>query len=346
MAVVARTYRGSLPDLAHHGRIVVADTEGRILFWYGDPLAVTFARSGAKPIQAVALCESGALEACGITDRELAVVCASHNGQPEHVEIVKGILEKGGLSAGQLLCGRAYPVFEPEKLAMLLQGLPPDELHCDCSGKHAGILLTAKHYGEDLACYADLDSPAQRRINQILCDICACSPKMLSVAVDGCGLPVHAAPMVKFAQGYARMTRPELFGMRRAAAVQRIVSAMTAHPFEVAGTGRLCTGLMEHFGDRLFCKSGAASFYAIGLLGRGIGIAVKLEDGCSEFMPGVVLHLLVQLGVISSQEKLQMREYWDQDIRNHHGQVVGRKEIDFTLKTGNTQREAYWDEFG
>ena len=73
---------------------------------------------------------------------------------------------------------------------------------------------------------------------------------------------------------------------------------------------------------------------------------MKLEDGCSEFMPGVVLHLLVQLGVISSQEKLQMREYWDQDIRNHHGQVVGRKEIDFTLKTGNTQREAYWDEFG
>ena len=334
MAVVARTYRGSIRDLEHHGRIVVADIHGNVLYHYGDAFAVTFARSGAKPFQAVALCESGALEAYGITAQELAVVCASHNGQPSHVELVKHILQKGGLTPAQLLCGDAYPIFEESKRDMIRQGQPPDPIHCDCSGKHAGMLLAAKFLGEDLTNYSDPGSPTQRRINEVICDICSCGPGELHFAVDGCGLPVHALPMVKLAQGYARMSEPVVFSEKRAAAVCRVTQAMTAHPFEVAGTGRLCTGLMLHFGDRIFCKSGAASFYGIGLKNQGVGIVVKLEDGCSEFMPGVVLHILSGLHIISSQEAEQMGEYWDVNIYNHHNQIVGRREIDFALRSG------------
>lgn len=331
MAVVARTYRGDIRDLEHHGRIVVADVHGNVLYHYGDAYAATFARSGAKPLQAVALCESGALEAYGITMQELAVICASHNGQPGHVELVKSILDKGGLTPAHLLCGDAYPIFEESKREMIRKGLPPDPIHCDCSGKHAGMLLAAKFLGEDLKEYPDPSSPTQMRINEVICDICACGSRELCFAVDGCGVPVHALPMVKLAQGYARMSTPEVFSETRAAAVFRVTQAMTAHPFEVAGTGRLCSGLMLHFGDRMFCKSGAASFYGIGLKNQGVGIAVKLEDGCSEFMPGVVLHILTSLHIISSQEAEQMREYWDINIYDHHNQIVGRREIDFTL---------------
>ena len=332
MALVARTYRGSVPDLEHHGRIAVSDWDGNILFHYGDPCALTFARSGAKPMQAVALCESGALEEYGITPQELAVICSSHNGQPKHVSLVEGILRKAGLSAQDLLCGAQYPIHEETKRDMILQGLPPDCLHCDCSGKHAGMLLTAKHYGEDLSDYANPNNPTQQRIIQIICHLCGCSPQEIIQAVDGCGVPVHALPLFKLAQGYARMSRPEALGEVRSRAVKRIVCAMTEYPFEVAGTGRLCTALMRSFGSRLFSKSGAGSFYGIGLRDRGIGIAVKLEDGCSEFMPGVVLELLTQLGVISKAEWSQLEDCWDPNIYNHHRQIVGRREIRFSLR--------------
>ena len=288
MAVVARTYRGALRDLEHHGRIVVADAAGNVLYHYGDPYAITFARSAAKPMQAIAVCESGALEAYGVTEQELAVMCASHNGEPAQVALVERILGKAGLDSSYLQCGDAYPISEESKREMLRRGLPPDALHCDCSGKHAGMLLTAKIHGEDLTQYPAPDSPTQQRINEIICHVCGCGMEELFFAVDGCGVPVHALPMVKLAQGYARMSKPELLGERRGAAARRVTRAMTAYPYEVAGTGRLCTCLMSAFGDRLFGKSGAASFYGIGLKDRGIGIAVKLEDGCSEFMPPLV----------------------------------------------------------
>ena len=337
MALVARTYRGAIPDLEHHGRVAVVDWRGRLLWYYGDPRALTFARSGAKPMQAVPLCESGALEAYGVTDRELAVICASHNGQPEHVALVEGILKKAGLSPGALLCGAEYPIHEQTKWDMIRHGQGPDCLHCDCSGKHAGMLLTARRYGEDLACYPRPDSPTQQRIIRAICRLCDCEPGGITQAVDGCGVPVHALPLYKLAQGYARMSRPEVLEPELGEAAERIVRAMTAYPFEVAGTGRLCTGLMRAFGARLFGKSGAASFYGIGLRGRGIGIAVKLEDGCSEFMPGVVLEILTQLGVISREEWSLLEDCWDPNIYNHHRQVVGRREIDFTLLPGNAQ---------
>ena len=339
MSIVARTYRGALRDLEHHGRIVVSDTAGKVLYHYGDPYAVTFARSGAKPMQAIAVCESGALDAYEITDQELAIMCASHNGESGHVALVEQILRKAGLDSSYLLCGNEYPIFQGSKWEMICRGLTPDPLHCDCSGKHAGMLLTAKFYGEDLTCYPSPDSPTQRRINEILCHVCDCKLEDLIFAVDGCGVPVHALPMVKLAQGYARMSKPELLGERRGKAVRRITQAMTSYPYEVAGTGRLCTCLMRAFGERLFSKSGAGSFYGIGLKDRGIGIVVKLEDGCSEFMPGVVMKVLTDLGVISQQEQDKLKECWDPDIYNHHNQIVGRKEIDFTLVSNGIEQE-------
>ena len=239
MAVVARTYRGALRDLEHHGRIVVADAAGNVLYHYGDPYAITFARSAAKPMQAIAVCESGALEAYGVTEQELAVMCASHNGEPAQVALVERILGKAGLDSSYLQCGDAYPISEESKREMLRRGLPPDALHCDCSGKHAGMLLTAKIHGEDLTQYPAPDSPTQQRINEIICHVCGCGMEELFFAVDGCGVPVHALPMVKLAQGYARMSKPELLGERRGAAARRVTRAMTAYPYEVAGTGRL-----------------------------------------------------------------------------------------------------------
>ncbi len=333
MSVLVKTYRGAVEDLYHHGRVAVCSAEGRLLYSCGDAGRVTFARSSAKPMQAIAVCESGALEHYGVIERELAVMCASHNGEDFHVEAVRGILKKAGLDESYLLCGGAYPIDPQAKLAMQSKGLPPDAVHCDCSGKHSGMLLTAKHYGEDLSSYPQPGHPVQKRIMGIMADVCDYPEEQIVTAIDGCGVPVHAMPLYKLAQGYARMSQPTCFSDKRADAVARITAAMTAHPEMVAGTDRLCTDLMRAFGDRLFSKSGAASFYGIGIKGKGVGIAVKLEDGCSEFMPLVVLRVLNEIGVITwAEAEEKMGKYLDFNIYNHAHTVVGRKELCFHLE--------------
>lgn len=333
MAEMVKTYRGAVEDLIHHGRVAVCDWQGNILYSYGDAERMTFARSSAKPMQAIAVCESGAVERFGVTDREVALMCASHNGEDFHVEAVRGLLAKAGLDDSALLCGDAYPIHPKTRARMVAGDVPPDAVHCDCSGKHSGMLLTALQYGESLENYPAAEHPVQRRIMEILADVCDCREEDFVTAIDGCGVPVHALPLYKFAQGYARMARPECFSDKRAAAIRRISEAMTAHPEMVGGTDRICTDLMGAFGDRLFSKSGAASFYGIGLKGRGIGIAIKLEDGCSEFMPLVVVRVLEDLGVITEDEaREKLGKYLDPDIRNHGGTVVGRKEVCFHLQ--------------
>ena len=333
MSGMVKTYRGTIEDLIHHGRAAVCSADGKLLYSFGDPDRITFARSSAKPMQAIAVCESGALEKYGVTERELALMCASHNGEDFHVEAVRAILKKAGLDESYLLCGGAYPIDPKAALDMKSRGLPPDAVHCDCSGKHSGMLLTARIYGEDLATYPRPEHPVQKRIMGIMADLCDYPEEKIITAIDGCGVPVHAMPLHKLAQGYARMSQPSLFPEKRAAAIARITAAMTAYPEMVAGTNRLCTDLMRAFGDRLFSKSGAASFYGIGIKDKGIGVALKLEDGCSEFVPLVVLRILEEIGVITSAEAEEnMQKYLDLNIYNHAGTVVGKKEVCFHLQ--------------
>ena len=260
MAVIAYQYRGELVDQIHRGHIAVTDHTGRILWKLGDPERLTFARSSAKPLQAIPVAESGALEHYGITPQELAVICSSHNGEPFHVKAVESILHKAGLSPDQLCCGAEYPMYVPAEDALKIAGIPRAPIYCDCSGKHAGMLITARHFGESLENYTALEHPVQQRILSVFAEMCGVETSEVQLAVDGCGVPVHALPLYRLAQGYARMSLPTLFAPTRATVIRRITSAMTAHPEMVAGTDRVCTQLMAAFGDRIFCKSGASAF--------------------------------------------------------------------------------------
>ena len=275
MAVIAYQYRGDLVDQIHRGHIAVTDHTGKILWKLGDPERLTFARSSAKPLQAIPVAESGALEHYGITPQELAVICSSHNGEPFHVKAVESILHKAGLSPDQLCCGSEYPMYVPAEDALKIAGIPRAPIYCDCSGKHAGMLITARHLGESLENYISPEHPVQQRILSVFAEMCGVETSDVQLAVDGCGVPVHALPLYRLAQGYARMSLPTLFAPTRAAILRRITSAMTAHPEMVAGTDRICTQLMAAFGDRIFCKSGASAFYAVGIKDKGIGIALK-----------------------------------------------------------------------
>lgn len=185
---------------------------------------------------------------------------------------------------------------------MKIAGIPRAPSTATAPGKHAGMLITARHLGESLEGYTALEHPVQQRILSVFAEMCGVETSDVQLAVDGCGVPVHALPLYRLAQGYARMSLPTLFAPTRAATLRRITSAMTAHPEMVAGTDRICTQLMAAFGDRIFCKSGASAFYAVGIKDKGIGIALKMEDGASSIVPYAILSVLTQLGVITPEE--------------------------------------------
>ncbi|MEW9124071.1 MAG: asparaginase [Thermotaleaceae bacterium] len=331
MSIVAKVYRGDLMDLSHIGHIAVVDFNGKILYSYGDPYRVTYARSSAKPIQAIPVLESGAVEAYGITDREAALFCASHSGENFHVEGVRSILSKAGLTDGRLQCGTHLPIAEYAAEQLKVQGLEPETVHCNCSGKHAGMLITAQYLREPLESYYEAAHPVQGRIMKTLSEICEYEKEKIITAIDGCGVPVHAMPLYKFAQGFARLSKPEIFESKRKRAIERIIEAMTAYPEMVGGTDRICTDLMKLCGDRIFAKSGAGAYYAIGLKGKGIGITFKIEDGGKGIVYPVVLETLCQLEIISSEELSRLEKYYPAKTRNHKGEIVGETKVEFKL---------------
>jgi L-asparaginase II len=334
MSVVAKVYRGDLVDLTHIGHVAVADYTGKLLYHYGNPDRVTFARSSAKPIQAIPVVESGATDAYGLTDREIALLCASHSGESFHVDAVRSILKKADLTDKYLQCGTHYPFADYAAQELRNKGLKPETVHCNCSGKHSGMLITAKYLNEDLDTYYKPEHPVQQRIMKTIAEICEYDEEKIITATDGCGVPVHAMPLYKFAQGFARLSKPEVLGEERGRVVKRLTNAMTAYPDMVGGTDRFCTDLMKVCGDRLFAKSGAAAYYAIGLKDKGIGMSFKVEDAAKGIVFAMVLGVLSQLNIITPMEFKQLEKYYIMQDKNHKGELVGHTKIEFELIKG------------
>lgn len=331
MSIVAKVYRGDLVDLTHIGHVAVTDYTGKILYHFGNAERVTFARSSAKPLLVLPVLESGAADEYGLRSKELALLCASHSGESFHVEAVRSILQKAGLTEKYLQCGTHYPFAKYAAQELRSKGLKPEEVHCNCSGKHSGMLITAKYLGEELDTYYKLEHPVQQRIMKTLAEVCEYDEDKIITAIDGCGVPVHAMPLYKFAQGFAKLSKPEVFSEKRGQAAKRIVDAMIAYPEMVAGTDRFCTDLMKNCGDRLFAKSGAAGYYAIGLRDKGIGMTFKVEDGATGIVYAIVLEALRQLNVITPAELLKLEKYYVLQEKNYRGEIVGHTVIEFEL---------------
>ncbi|MDF2592954.1 MAG: hypothetical protein K0S75_2420 [Clostridia bacterium] len=331
MSVVAKVFRGELVDLTHIGHVAVVDSMGKLLYHYGNPDRVTFARSSAKPMQAIPVVESGAVDAYGLTDRELALLCASHSGESFHVDAVRSVLQKAGLTDKYLQCGTHDPFADYAAQELRSKGLKPETVHCNCSGKHSGMLITAKYLNEDLETYYKPEHPVQQRIMKTIAEVCEYDEHKIITAVDGCGVPVHAMPLYKFAQGFARLSTPEVLGEKRGKAVRRLTNAMTAYPNMVGGTDRFCTDLMKVCGDRLFAKSGAAAYYAIGLKDKGIGMSFKVEDAGKGIVYAMVLEVLSQLNIITAEEFKKLDKYYVLQDKNHKGELVGYTKTEFDL---------------
>ncbi len=303
--------RGETIESIHFGAIAVVDAQGRLVAWHGDPQAVTFLRSSAKPLQALPFIEHGGQAAFGLTLREISLMCASHSGTDDHVSVLQSIQSKVGLTEGDLMCGFHPLSHGPTVEAMRLRGESVSPNRHNCSGKHTGMMAHARLHGWPIVDYINPSHPVQQEIFQTFTEMSGMEREQIGRGTDGCSAPNFAVPLRNAALAFARLADPESLPAARADACHTITAAMTAHPDMVGGPDSFDTLLMQTTGSRIVCKGGAEGYQALGLLpgaaGPGspaLGIALKISEGDQrgQVRQAVTLEVLRQLGAIKSEE--------------------------------------------
>lgn len=289
---VAEAWRGSAVESRHRGAVAVVDWRGETLLEIGDVDVPIYPRSSLKPLQALALVESGAVGRFGLDSSHVCLACASHNGENEHTTRVAAWLEAIELDPSALECGAHYPYSEDARNALIRGDIQPTVLHNNCSGKHAGFLSVARCMNVDPAGYIAPDHPVQRLVTRIVEEACEYSLEGAVAAVDGCGIPVYGIPLRNLARAFAGFS-PRAQGLgARSESGRIIVESILRHPYLIAGARRFCTRVIEASRGRAIMKTGAEGVFTGTLLEEGIGIALKIDDGAtraSEVLMAAVL---------------------------------------------------------
>lgn len=336
-AVLVEVVRGGRAESVHRGSIAVVDVSGRLLYSAGDPDLTFYARSCLKPVQALPVILSGTADALELTGREIAICCASHNGELFHTEAVKSMLAKGGLTPEQLGCGAHPPYGEKAFEDLLRQGDRPAPIHNNCSGKHAGLLLTASRTGMDPAGYLERDHPIQQEIAGYLSVMAGMENEELPWGVDGCGLPTYGLPLRRLALVFARIADPSPIEPAVAGAISRLADAMVTHPEMVGGTDEFDTVLMQTAEGSLIGKAGAEGMYCIALRNEGIGIAIKIDDGNRRAAYPAAVEVIRQLGTLSAHQLEALERFRQPAIHNNKGDTVGELRPVFRLNPEQEQ---------
>ena len=316
--------RGNLVETIYRGDIAVVNTNGELLYKAGDPVnKISYIRSSAKPIQALPVVASGAAEKYGLTEEEIAIFCASHSGEEEHTKTVRSILSKIGLDESYLQCGSHPPIYRPAADELVKQGITPSEVHCNCSGKHSGMLTLAKQKGYDLKNYTAIESQVQKDMLHAMATCANVKPEDIILGVDGCGVPVHGLSVYHMALAWANMTTPNNLPSDMANAASKIAKAMIAYPSKVAGTGRYCNALLEAGNGMWINKSGAQGIYCCGLLNKDMAIALKIESGVGAAGYSAMTEVLHQLGLLDNNQLNALKKFHNPLTKNHRKDIVG-----------------------
>lgn len=343
--------RGKIVESMHFGSIAVVDVYGRLLAGIGDPDFVTFLRSSSKPIQALSFLEAGGKEFFGITLQEIAIMCASHSGTDEHIEVVKSLQDKLKVQEAELLCGTHSPFSLPAANRLKELGLYPTPNHHNCSGKHSGMLgyhrlLSIYSPSEENLSkpYIDPDHPVQEHILSMIAQMSGLDISQVNLGIDGCSAPNFAIPLWRAAFAIARLCDPINGGVSEPSLIEAcntVVTAMSSYPFLVAGPGRFDTLIMQVSAGRIISKSGAEGYQVIGLLpdaiepgSPAIGIAIKIADGDHRgtVKSAIALEVLNQMNALTEAELALLRDFGPVSaIRNWQNIEVGLSQPTFRL---------------
>jgi len=321
--VLVEVSRGGWVENRHRAALVVRDGEGRIIARAGDTARPVFPRSAVKSMQALAMVTSGAIEKFHLSDEELALACASHQGEPAHIEGVSHFLAHIGLGVGDLECGAHAPTASAAREAMRARHETPTALCNNCSGKHSGMLAASLALGVDTHGYVNRDHPTQVAVREAIELVIGEKLSIDRSGTDGCSIPTWAAPLDAFALGFARMSTGEGLPEDVAAAAHRIFDAATSHPFLVGGSHNLDTEAMEAFGGRLMLKGGAEGVYCGAIRDKGFGFALKIDDGNGLSSRALVAALLLELAEPNAAQRAVLERYATQPTKNVRGLEVG-----------------------
>lgn len=320
--VLVEATRAGFVESRHRGACAVVDADGKLLQSWGDVDALVYPRSALKPLQALPLIESGAADRFGLGDEEIALACASHNSEPFHVERVTAWLRRIGLTVDDLECGLCESISLDVTKSMGRAREAFTRAHNNCSGKHAGFLSTALHLGEATQGYIGADHPVQKRVTKAVEDMTGVSLSAAPCGSDGCGIPVFAFPLHALARGMARMMSDDLGDVRTAAA-RRVRAAMAACPQCVAGTKRFDTRVMSACQGEVLVKGGAEGVHIAMIPGRGLGIALKVDDGAIRASEQAMGCVLDGLGLLNGAAREQLSDLIEMPILSTLGVRVG-----------------------
>jgi L-asparaginase II len=322
--VLAEVVRGGAVESRHEGAIAVFDGDGRQVLAIGDIARPVFPRSAVKVIQALPLVESGAADAFGFGDRELALACASHNGEVAHADLAQEMLGRAGLDGAALECGAHWPSLQDATVALARAGRNPSALHNNCSGKHAGFVCACRHMGLDHKGYVKIGHDYQRLIADTMTSVTGAQHAGDNAGIDGCSIPTYAIPLANLARGFSRLATGQRLGHARAQAARRLFAACMTEPFYVAGTGRADTRMMEAAKGRVFVKVGAEGVYCGAVPELGLGFALKIDDGAGRAAEAAVAALLARLLKDDAQLSATFAAMSNVSMTNWNGINVGQ----------------------
>lgn len=312
--------RGAVVESHHRVHAAVVDARDDLVGAAGDAARITHWRSCAKPFQVMPLLRSGGFDDLHWGDDELALACASHGGEPEHVAIAERMLSGIGLEEGDLACGPHEPLSARGVKLLREAGERPTRLHNNCSGKHAAMLASAHTAGWPLFGYERAGHDVQRCCLRSVAEWSGMPAEQIGMAVDGCGVVEFVLPLEQMARAYARLACAATEG---AGLPHRIVNAMQTRPFLVGGTDRFDSILIEETDGRIVAKIGAEGVHSAAILDQGVGVAVKVEDGASRAQFPALVRLLQLLDALPQTLPPRLDEFLKRQIRNTRGETVG-----------------------
>jgi L-asparaginase II len=320
-APLAVELRGTVAESVHLGSVAVVDRDGRLLHAAGDPFFLTMTRSALKPFQAVPFVAAGGPERFGYTGDEVALLCASHSGEPRHVEAAAAMLAKAGNRVDALQCGTHAPKFH-EVRGEVPPPPPWSPLAHNCSGKHSGMLAFCTQCGWSSEDYLAWGHPLQQRVRRAVAHYAGVDEAALPWGIDGCSAPNYALPLANLAYAYARLAGDEA-DAEYGVAARTLADAMTAYPEMISGEGRSDLALATAGRGDIVAKVGAEGVQAIGVRSRGIGIAIKVADGAARGLHPATVAVLEQLGLLDGRQREALARWRQPTVRNCRGIVTG-----------------------
>ncbi len=323
--------RGGFSECVHYGAVAVVNVQGQVISSAGDAQFMSFTRSCLKPFQALPFLMQGGVEHFRFDSAQIAMLCASHNGEAMHVNQAQRMLAAAGKTKSALRCGCHLPMLYTFTSALPPADLAYDELAHNCSGKHSGFVAYCVQHGLPLNDYNDASHPLQVAIRQAVVDGCVVSEQDLKMGIDGCSAPNYAMPLAHLAQGYARIAC-ERDGSPMSKAFEQIFNAMTTHPELVSGTDRNDAAFMRTGRGDWVSKIGADGVQVVASRSRAQAFALKITDGNRIAATAAAIEVMAQLGWMDESQAAELEVWRSAKIDTIAGKTVGQRRAVFSLR--------------